>query len=71
MALAEFAINNKIYMTTKVSLFMANYRRELRMRVDLRKDRESNGVCGKNKKGVRGSRSSFDQSTGGDEEASR
>jgi len=37
LALAGFAINNKIYVTPKVSLFMANYRRELRMRVDLRR----------------------------------
>ena len=30
LVLVEFEINNKIYSTTKVSLFMANYRRELR-----------------------------------------
>jgi len=34
---AEFAINNKTYSTTKVSLFMVNYGRELRMGVDLRR----------------------------------
>ena len=34
---AEFAINNKTHSTTKVSLFMANYRREMRMGVDLRR----------------------------------
>jgi len=34
---AEFAVNNKIYSATKVSLFIANYRRELRMGVDIRK----------------------------------
>jgi len=34
---AEFAINNKIYLMTKVSPFIANYSRELRMEVDLRK----------------------------------
>jgi len=34
---AEFAINNNIYSTTKVSLFMANYRRELRMEVNFRR----------------------------------
>ena len=32
-----FVINNKIYLTTKVSLFMVNYGRELRMDVDLRR----------------------------------
>jgi len=29
LAMAEFAINNKIHSATKVSPFMANYRREL------------------------------------------
>ena len=37
MALAKFAINNKIHSTTKVSQFMANYGRELRMEIDLRR----------------------------------
>ena len=30
-------INNKVYSATKISLFMVNYRRELRMRVNIRK----------------------------------
>jgi len=30
-ALAEFAVNNKVHTATKVSSFMANYRRKLRM----------------------------------------
>jgi len=33
----EFVINNKEYLTTKVSLFMANYRRELRIGIDIRR----------------------------------
>jgi len=33
----KFAINNKAYSTTKVSLFMANYGRELRMGIDIRR----------------------------------
>ena len=37
LALAEFAINNKAYLTTKVSSFIANYGRELRIGVDLRR----------------------------------
>ena len=37
LALAEFAVNNKVYSTTKVFLFIANYRRELRMGTDIRK----------------------------------
>jgi len=35
--MAEFAVNNKTYSATKVSLFMANYGRELRMKADIRK----------------------------------
>ena len=34
---AEFAINNKVYSAMKISLFMANYGRELRRRADIRK----------------------------------
>ena len=37
LASAEFAVNNKTHTTTKVLLFMANYRRELRMGGDIRK----------------------------------
>jgi len=33
----EFAINNKAHLTTKVSLFIANYGKELRMGVNLRR----------------------------------
>jgi len=34
---AEFAVNNKVHSVTKLSLFMANYKRELRMGADIRK----------------------------------
>jgi len=37
LASAEFAINNKVHSTIKISPFMANYRRELRMGRDIRK----------------------------------
>ena len=37
MAAAEFAINNKVYMATKMSPFMANYGREMRMGGDIRR----------------------------------
>ena len=37
LVLAEFVINNKTYLTTKVSPFMANYGREMIMGVDLRR----------------------------------
>jgi len=34
---AEFAVNNKVHIATKVLPFMANYGRELRMEGDIRK----------------------------------
>ena len=33
----EFAVNNKVHITTKVLPFMENYRRELRMEGTIRK----------------------------------
>jgi len=38
LALAEFAVNNKVHLTTKISPFMANYRREMKMGVNLRRE---------------------------------
>ena len=35
--MAEFVINNKVHMVTKVSPFMANYGKELRMGGDIRR----------------------------------
>jgi len=40
LALAELAMNNKIHSVTKMSLFMVNYGRELRMGVDIRRKRK-------------------------------
>ena len=37
MASAKFAVNNKIHIATKVSPFIANYERELRMGGNIRK----------------------------------
>ena len=37
LASAEFTVNNKVHLATKVSLFMVNYSRELRMGGDIRK----------------------------------
>ena len=37
LAMAEFAINNKVHTVTKISPFMANYGKELRMGGDIRK----------------------------------
>ena len=69
-------MNNKAYLTTKVSLFMANYRRELRIEVDIRRKGkmekgESNRIFRKNEEGTRRSRDSIKKNTGRDEKASR
>jgi len=40
LATVVFVMNNKVHMTTKVSSFMANYRRKLRMGADIRKKRK-------------------------------
>jgi len=37
LASAEFVVNNKVYIATKVLLFITNYRRELQMGGDIRK----------------------------------
>jgi len=37
LATAEFAVNNKIHMATKISPFMANYDRDLKMGADIRR----------------------------------
>ena len=37
LASAEFAVSNKVHMAIKMSPFMANYRRELRIGGDIRK----------------------------------
>jgi len=38
LASVEFAVNNKVYTATKISSFMANYERELRMGGDIKKE---------------------------------
>ena len=40
LAIVEFVINNRIYGTTKISLFIANYNREIRMRADIKKKKK-------------------------------
>ena len=44
MVSAEFAVNNKIHMATKVSPFIANSRRELRIGGDIWKKRKVESV---------------------------
>jgi len=40
LASAEFVVNNKVHTTIKVSPFIANYRKELRMRENIRRRRK-------------------------------
>ena len=44
LALVEFTVNNKVHTATKVSPFMANYERELRMDRDIRKKEKVESV---------------------------
>jgi len=37
LVIVEFVVNNKIYSATKMSLFIVNYGRELRMKADIRR----------------------------------
>ena len=43
---AEFTVNNKTHSATKVSLFMVNYGRELRIGVDIRRKGKVEKVTG-------------------------
>ena len=54
LASAEFAVNNKAHTATKVSPFIANYGRELRMGGYKEKGegRKCDRICGKNEKGT-------------------
>jgi len=38
--MAECAVNNKVYMVTRISLFITNYRRELKMEVNIRRQKK-------------------------------
>ena len=49
---AEF-VNNKACLATKVSLFIANYGKKLRIEADIRrKSRKGNIVCKKNEESI-------------------
>ena len=37
LVIAEFVVNNKMYLATKMSLFIVNYERELKIRTDIRR----------------------------------
>ena len=40
MVTVEFVLNNKAHLVTRVPLFIANYRRELMIEIDIRKKRK-------------------------------
>jgi len=42
----EFAVNSKAYLTTKISLFIENYRRELRIGVDIKRKMKAEKMTG-------------------------
>ena len=46
MASAEFVVNNKVYSAIKISLFIANYGRELRIETDIRRKRKMEKATG-------------------------
>jgi len=74
LVMTKFAVNKKTHLITKVFLFIANYRRELRMGADIKKkgkSRESDRVCRKNKESTEGSRGSIEKSPGRDKKISR
>ena len=61
LAIAEFAVNNKVHTTIKVLPFMANYRRELRMRADIRKKEKVEKATEFVEKSIEKSRSSIEE----------
>jgi len=71
LVLPEFAINNKVYSTTKVSPFMANYGRELRMGADIRKKEKIEKVMEFVEKSLEGGWGSIEKGIGRDEITSR
>ena len=70
----EFVVNNKVHLVIKLSPFMANYSRELRMGGNIRrkgKVEKAMEFVKKNEKSTRKGGSSFKENIGGYEEASR
>jgi len=69
LASAEFAVNNKTHTATKMSPFMANYGKELRMGGDIRRKGkvESATEFVENEESSRGSRGSIEEDAGRDE----
>ena len=73
LVITKFVVNNKTYLTTKISLFMANYGRELRIEANIKRKKggESNRVCRKNKESSRESWGGIKESSRENKETSR
>jgi len=67
--MAEFIVNSKVSMATKVSLFITKYGRELKMKADIKRKEKVERVTElvKNEEGIGGSRSSIEENTGGNQ----
>ena len=64
LAITEFAVNNKVYLATKVSPFIANYCRELRIGANIRrKGGKDDRVCREDEKISRESQGGIEKST--------
>ena len=64
LAITEFAVNNKVYLATKVSPFIANYYRELRIGANIRrKGGKDDRVCREDEKISRESQGGIEKST--------
>ena len=59
LVIAEFVVNNKMDSITKISLFMANYKKKLRIRADIRRKRKVEKVTEFVKKDTRESQDSI------------
>lgn len=44
LTIVEFAVNSKVYMITKISPFMENYKREPRIEANIRRKRKAEKV---------------------------
>ena len=42
--LVKFAVNNKVHSTTKISMFIANYDRKLKIGIDIRRKKKMEKV---------------------------
>ncbi len=66
LAIAKFVVNSQVHITTKISLFIANYSKELRMGADIKrmkKMKKNNRICKRKQKRFRKKQDSIKKST--------